>query len=261
VCLWRIRSARNVTRTCVARVHRVAGGKSISFSLDSRYVAFSGVFSLVVELTVDKIAIDTAFFRTTRMRFSSCAMTHASVVRNKIVFHLAAVEDRGDQLAAHELEETVRDIRYCQRGQRLAASMKRSITMLDVSNVDAITALFTVKCEPGPRTMTPLGRDLIVIDRQNHAMSTDCLSAWTLKEDGTMETLQWWEGRGHDLLGVSPNGLWLVMNAGRTEDRGNAPFATVVRLRHELVLKDSILWRRMMEIQQEIGSESASCNS
>lgn len=75
-----------------------------------------------------------------------------------------------------------------------------------------------------------------------------------------METLQWWEGRGHDLLGVSPNGLWLVMNAGRTGDKGNSPFATIVRLRHELVWKESSLWRRMMDIQPEIGPESGSDN-
>lgn len=200
---------------------------------------------------MDKIATDTAFFRATNVRFSPRSMTHAAVLRNKIVFHLAAVEDAAVLLADRELEETILDISYCQRGQRLAASVKESIIMLDVSNLDAITQLFSVACDLGLRTMTPLGNDLMVIDRQDRMMSTDYLTAWVLKEDGTMETLQWWEGRGHDLLGVSPNGLWLVMNAGRTEDRGNAPFATFVGLRHELVLEDSILWRRMMEMQQE----------
>lgn len=177
MCFWRIRSPRDIVCICIECIPRVAGGKSISFSLDSRYVAFSGVFSLVVRLDQDRIAVGSAYFCATNMRFSPSSMTHAAVLRNKIVFHLAAIEERENLLAERWLEEEIHDISYCQRGQRLAASMKKGITMLDVSNLDVITELFTVACEPGLRMTTPLGKDLMVIDRQDHMMSSDYLAA------------------------------------------------------------------------------------
>lgn len=98
--------------------------------------------------------------------------------------------------------------------------------------------------------MIPLATGLAIIDRRGPTVNFDELGAWTLRQHGTtLEKIGAWEHPGMDLLGVSSNGLWLVMQGGRKGPKLSSPFATIIKLRHELVLPDGILWRQTENIR------------
>lgn len=251
--MWKIKSSSELWLIRRDIMSRIQHCKSISFSLDSRFFALSGYVSFVLKLDIDRRIIDDHFVYTTNLRYSPWSMTHASVLRNRIYIYDAYFEDGASAapLTTFQLpsQETIHDLCYC-HPERLAASTNDQIIMLDVSSRDTIKYLFAVRCTPGVRSMTHLGGDIIVLDRQAPFLERDQLAIQTLSsQDGAIKTLESWntKEREIDLLGVSHNGLWLIIQGGRKP--GTYQFDTVFKLRHARALEGGALWNRIRYLQ------------